>query len=453
MELNTRLVGKILRNISVKSICEYFWTVEKDYHLVESDRLNYRWLPFRFKFYYHITEKTNLFEKAHPFRMGIIEQINFIQKTFFNLVWKTPFFHKRSKNLLVPLQRKIKGVDIYSEELVKNLDSLMIIDSRMQSNLMKNAVSLDFYYVSVGVFAKFIATILTPFPHWHKTIDHVLDRFTYQFNLNKSTAVRMYRETRVKFICLKKLYKLLLKIKGIENVYIVGAYFRMELIAAAKELNIPVIELQHGTITKYHLGYSYPDQSNVIYFPDELWTFGEFWFEQTPIPKNVVNKIIGAPYINKLKSHKVAQDLKHNRVIINSQGVIGTKLFNFSLNVARLIPDLEVIFRLHPSEKIAKYESLLTERGDYPTNFQLSHQNPNIFELMAFSKYVAGVFSTTIYEAMYLGAQIIIINDIGVEYMEKTIERGEAVVVNSPEEFAQKYTEGKISDADYYYKN
>lgn len=115
------------------------------------------------------------------------------------------------------------------------------------------------------------------------------------------------------------------------------------------------------------------------------------------------------------------------------------------------MPDLEVIFRLHPSEKNSKYQYLLDERGDRPINFQISHKYPNIFELMAFSRYVAGVFSTTLYEAMYLGAKIIIINDIGVEYMEKTIERGEAVVVNTPEEFAKMYQNAKISNANYYY--
>ena len=78
----------------------------------------------------------------------------------------------------------------------------------------------------------------------------------------------------------------------------------MDFVAAAKRAGVKVIELQHGTITPYHLGYSYPEQQKNIGFPNELWCFGKFWFENTKMPIGTSFKIIGAPYINRLSKYR-----------------------------------------------------------------------------------------------------------------------------------------------------
>ncbi len=45
---------------------------------------------------------------------------------------------------------------------------------------------------------------------------------------------------------------------GIKTVYVVVAYFHQHIVGAARDLGIRVVELQHGAISPFHLGYSYP---------------------------------------------------------------------------------------------------------------------------------------------------------------------------------------------------
>ncbi len=55
---------------------------------------------------------------------------------------------------------------------------------------------------------------------------------------------------------------------------------RGELIKAANDLNIEIIELQHGTYSKYHLGYSFPNNNNNnkhTYFPTKFYVWNKYW--------------------------------------------------------------------------------------------------------------------------------------------------------------------------------
>ncbi len=56
------------------------------------------------------------------------------------------------------------------------------------------------------------------------------------------------------------------------------------LIVAAKGRNIPVIEVQHGEISRYHPGFSWPSWARhlkpTLPVPDYLLTYGKYWSEQ-----------------------------------------------------------------------------------------------------------------------------------------------------------------------------
>ena len=63
------------------------------------------------------------------------------------------------------------------------------------------------------------------------------------------------------------------------------SYNRSYIIKAAKDLNIETIELQHGTFSKYHLGYSFPGRRKKIdHFPDKFYSWGKYWNELIELP-------------------------------------------------------------------------------------------------------------------------------------------------------------------------
>ena len=71
-------------------------------------------------------------------------------------------------------------------------------------------------------------------------------------------------------------------------IFVVVSYENLAIVAAAKSLGIQAIELQHGTITDYHLGYSYPEKTRlngeIPYFPDKILTFGDYWINEKSCP-------------------------------------------------------------------------------------------------------------------------------------------------------------------------
>ena len=81
-------------------------------------------------------------------------------------------------------------------------------------------------------------------------------------------------------------------------------------------------------------------------------------------------------------------------------------------------------------------------------------KSPNIFALLNSAEYVAGVFSTTLFEAMTLGAKVILINMPGIEYMTPVIKRKDAILANTPEEFIEKLKVACVTkNHEYYYQN
>lgn len=59
------------------------------------------------------------------------------------------------------------------------------------------------------------------------------------------------------------------------------------MIAAALDLNMQVVELQHGSFNREHLAYSYPSwvhRSVYVIFPQFVLTLGQFWGTGMNIP-------------------------------------------------------------------------------------------------------------------------------------------------------------------------
>ena len=125
-------------------------------------------------------------------------------------------------------------------------------------------------------------------------------------------------------------------------IFVVVAYENQAIVKAAKDLGIEVIELQHGTISPYHLGYSYPENTmrinneirEIEYFPDKILSFGDYWQNSSHFPIDKENIIsMGFPYFEensrtymKMAEHKENEKTKQKQILFISQGVIGKYL-------------------------------------------------------------------------------------------------------------------------------
>lgn len=237
---------------------------------------------------------------------------------------------------------------------------------------------------------------------------------------------------------------------GTRVLYLINAYFQHAAIEGARRAGARVVELQHGFISRFHLGYSWPGQPEVPYVPDELWCFGRFWFEETPLAAGIQPRVIGAPYLREL-ARQVDGGRDERMVVFASQGVIGRRLFDAAVTTAMALPELRIVFRLHPSEIEEDYQTL-AERVGAPANFEISHRVPNVFALLAQAAIQVGVFSTTLLEGMALGTRTVVLALPGNEYMRPVIARGDALFVRSAEELIEKLDQApRCRDPEYYY--
>lgn len=248
--------------------------------------------------------------------------------------------------------------------------------------------------------------------------------FSKNFDIKLIDNKKIFLEIK-KFQIKYNFYKKYFYKKEIKKIYLVCSYGKEALIAAAQDLDIEVIELQHGVMAKYHVGYNFPDVK-IPYFPDKLLLWGEYWKDNVNLPKNVKIELYGYPYLKRQyeKYQNIEKNL--NQVIFISQGTIGKKLSEKAIEFAKENPDLKVVYRLHPGEFLRwkkEYKDLYENRN--LKNLEISSNNEkNLYEYLFESEYLIGVYSTVIYEALNLGIKIGVINLFGVEYVEQLIKEG-----------------------------
>ena len=247
-----------------------------------------------------------------------------------------------------------------------------------------------------------------------------------------------------------KKYIELLQKKSPKLVFLVVAYENKALVAACKKMNIEIIELQHGTISPYHLGYSYPENTRkfnneikeIEYFPDKILSFGDYWKNACPFPIDVKNIIsMGFPYFEensktymKIAGDKISEDGKDGKtqekqILFISQGVIGKYLSKLAYETTSNINDsqnFKFIYKLHPGEYGTWKENYdyLTRAVDEFNNFTvIDKSEPPLYELFAESHYQIGAFSTAIYEGLAFNCKTFIIDVPGVEYLDDLIDK------------------------------
>ncbi|MGB7286160.1 MAG: hypothetical protein WBC71_04435, partial [Salaquimonas sp.] len=207
-------------------------------------------------------------------------------------------------------------------------------------------------------------------------------------------------------------------------------------LAAAKDAGIQAIELQHGAIHRYHNHYCWEQDADIAYYPNELWCFGQSWIDQSYFPANLKAKIYPAQHMLDLKKRLASVTVKPNQVLVVSQKIVGIPLFQFTVELARLRPDLTFVIKLHPAER---YQDLLTYAdGMVPENLRVAEAGENTYQLMAESKFQLGVSSTTLTEGLVFVNRVAIVPLPTFEYMDTAIVRKDATLTQTPSIAASK---------------
>lgn len=422
---------KSLVNLTPESLVNKFLECEDKLGLLDkkgSDNYLWEWAAHRIDIYYSIALEKKILGEPHIETSWIL-RLKRIFSTLFYLL-KSPLFSlKKHEIVVIPHRRKsIKdgiAVDLNSKYVREDLEktSDVAIWDLPYDNQHKFYGS-NVYYLDVITFIAKIWSFLGPFVISNKvraTCEKVEKYLDLKIDLTRKVS-KLSFQFRMK----KILFKLMLKVRCVKKLYMVTAYGQTSFIKAAKELGIETVELQHGVINEFHLGYHFPDASVVEYFPDQLWVWHAMW------KKNAIFPIEDDKVVINTNNH--LEDLKPscstatepNSILVISQGTIGNELADFIHSKYEAIKDYKIYYKLHPGEfeNWNSYTSLRKLVADDKVVLVKGEQS--VYELFSKVSKVVGVYSTALYEASYFGKRVFITPISGSEYMDNLLAQENA---------------------------
>lgn len=423
---------------TIKELCEFIWYLEEKYDLLDFEIDGVKvWQYTRMQFYYKLAEASGVLSQPHS-RLSKFDKIkhlfsfvkNSLRDNYFTLTQKDAvvFSHSRTVNVDGEL------IDIYTK---------YFIDELLESG--KDIVEFESAHLGVHKKQK------QNFAHyidWIALAQRVYKTFIKVNIPNDKLEVLKKVEDDINSICQSNIDLVVFAIKSIKTYkatykiynkifqkvkpkvfYTVVSYGQAAIIKAAKDNDIEVVELQHGTFSKYHLGYSFPNRKDPLeYFPDKLYVWSEFWKQLIKMP--ITNRNVIVDKFRYLEKEKFSHLKRNNKqIVVLSQGAIGEEIAKKILYTYDKFKEYKIIYKLHPGEfdrwknypsllKLSKYKNIIIIKNEIP-----------LYELFATSSIQIGVFSTALYEGVEFGCKTILLNINGIEYMDRFIELNKNVEV------------------------
>jgi hypothetical protein len=165
------------------------------------------------------------------------------------------------------------------------------------------------------------------------------------------------------------------------------------------------------------------------YFPDKFLTWGEFWNDLIDLPISRENVIsVGFPYFHYKRQACRSVVRRKNCILVLSQGTIGRSLAErLAVDIDEL-DGFELVYKLHPSEVECWREYPAMREFEQRRNVRIVDRNDDLYRLFAEAEFQIGVYSTAIYEGIGMGCKTVLVDLPGVEYMEKLVTDGLAVL-------------------------
>lgn len=224
----------------------------------------------------------------------------------------------------------------------------------------------------------------------------------YGIKIDDEKIIRLY-------LVKKSLYKFLYKWLKVKTIFFDDSYRDPARLAAANELAIPTIDVQHGVIGQEHPAYNVYFKINDKFRCNYLFTFGngEKRLKAPPFIYNSENIFpIGSYYLDYInKEYQIDPILKEHisrykkSIAITLQKNLENELIEFISTSAKL--DEKILYLLVPRQEMS-FKSPLP-------NVELVN-SPNFYELMKYVDFHVTVFSSTAIEAPSLGIPNILVD-------------------------------------------
>lgn len=408
------------------------------------------WHYIRFQIYQAIQIEKNHIESSNPTwkKRGIGgKTVRLIKKLTIGFQ-KNPYRFKGNCSILVMNHERRMYVDglyrpIYVEEILKGREDFVLLEPPnlyeghySPISYEKNTYYTDLMEATVTIYCKLHSLQNSTA---EKELSDLFEKINQHFSVKLKTDTlkgEIFRSI-LEYPIRKKYYKGLLKKLNPRIILEVVSYNRDHMIVneVAKEMKIPTIELQHGTMGRYHVAYNYKEKKDFSYLPDKILLFSEYWKTATRLPLKDENLIAaGYPYLEAMVS-KYKKTISNDgiKILFISQKTIGKFLSKFAIDLKDYLEvknlDFEIIYKLHPAE-CPSWETDLPELYRERENIEvISDASKTIYELFGECTMQVGVYSTAIFEGLAFGLETYIVKLPGHEYMKDLYEQGYAKLV------------------------
>jgi len=208
----------------------------------------------------------------------------------------------------------------------------------------------------------------------------------------------------------------------------IAAWQDQALFAAARDIGMESVELQHAAFSPYNPHYHFPRSGAVPYFADRFLAFAPYWLECVTLPSNTRASVLGSTNMAALRSAVTERQMR--TVVIASQGPTYWPLFDCSFESAAKAEGWNFVFRPHPREDFEAYQTRLAARTAHP-NFRLSAPDEDLYELIASADVQIGMASTALFEGMALGCRTIVFQSPVTPSMDAVVAAGDAVIASN----------------------
>lgn len=422
---------------NIKDLANLFYDLEDRYRLIDLEIDNVKvWQCIRYKLFISIATKLFDLGAGHQTKRGFFRQI-------IPMLWNSirhSALLERPYDIIIFPHTRLRFVDgeyidinthSLKQEFIANDKDFLVLErpnpygKNHSGKTNKHTKYIDDSIIFINLFKRMIRPKMKPSK---KILNQLNAEMIDAFNVDIDIQA-LCKDAIQKFKASYKFYFFLLKKIRPKQIYLVISYEYPSLVKAAKDLDIEVIEMQHGAFSKYHLGYSYNSLRDIDYFPDKFLAWNEFWrdIDALPIPKNDI-EIYPFEYQNKkVEKYKSIPKIK-NQVIVISQGTITDQLSKIILDNFNFFEDKNIKYKLHPGEFESYKESYFLDKLLKKENVELV-TNDNLYDLFASSEYQVGAYSTAIYEGIEFGLKTILCSTLFSEYMEELIESGKVFMV------------------------
>lgn len=282
-----------------------------------------------------------------------------------------------------------------------------------------------------SIFNSGIGLIYKILPSTHTSLsEKILNKLDEIFEVKVDRKIPLNEISR--FNKEKKYYLWLFKKVHPKAIFLTQNGIQKGMMAAANQLSIPLIELQHGIIYFSHLAYSYGSDVNPdkLYLPDYFLTFSEFW-------KRKVNDCFPVKEIISCGNTK-ASSIKPSSKVYDLSFICTTSYIEPFLKILEDLRNLgykgKVCLKLHP-QQLPEYENLKSKFSE-DNDTSVIYTEISMKDIIGMSKRMVAIQSTSVYEALDAGTEVLILkmlsyntqNDVLNHPLVKLIENADDII-------------------------